>query len=300
MENVLITGGSGLIGKHFTSLLLNEGYRVIHLNRKAKPNTTIKTYEWNPEKNFVEEEALLTADHIVHLSGASVAKYWTRGYKKELMDSRVKSAELIFDVLSRRENKVRSFISSSAVGYYGEGGENWLHEEELPGTDYLSEICMHWETAAKKFEAQNKRVVMMRTGIVLAKDGGSLPEFLRPLQFGIAAIFGSGKQFYPWIHIDDLCRSFLFALRNESMYGAYNASAPDPVRFKELIDVIAKVAGRRKLNFPVPPFLLKLFLDGFGSSLLRSLRCSSKKIEAAGFQFQHSNLSEALINLIRN
>ena len=300
MEKVLITGASGLIGKHFTGLLLQEGYQVIHLSRKVKPNSTIKTFEWNPEKNFIEEEALSSTDHVVHLAGASVAKYWTARYKKELMNSRVKSAQLIFDFLSQRENKVRTFISSSAVGYYGEGGESWLHEEDPPGTDYLAEICIHWEAAAKKFETLNKRPVVIRTGIVLAQDGGSLPPLLLPIRFGIAPIFGNGKQFYPWIHIEDLCRIFLFAIRNESMHGTYNACAPEPVRFKELMNAIAKAAGKRKLNFPVPPFLLKLFLDGFGSSLLRSLRCSSEKIETAGFQFQHRDLNNSLIDLLRN
>jgi uncharacterized protein (TIGR01777 family) len=294
MEKVLITGASGLIGKHFTSLLLQEGHQVMHLSRKANPNTTTKTFEWNPEKNFIDEEALFEADHIVHLAGATVAKYWTARYKKELMDSRVKSAELIFDCLSRRVNKVKSFISSSAVGYYGDGGENWLHEEDKAGTDYLAEICVHWEAAAKKFEVLNKRVIMIRTGIVLAKDGGPLPPLMQPILFGVAPIFGNGKQFYPWIHIEDLCRIFLFAISNESLHGAYNAVAPDPARFKELMNAIARVAEKRKLNFPLPPFLLKLFLDGFGSSLLRSLRCSSEKIEAAGFHFKHRELDEAL------
>src|ERR1043165_2867974 len=253
MEKVLITGASGLIGKHFTNLLLQEGYEVTHLSRKAKTNSTIKTYEWNPEKNFIDEEALLTADHVVHLGGATVAKYWTAGYKKELMNSRVKSAELIFDLLSRKENRVKTFISSSAVGYYGNGGENWLHEEDRAGTDYLAEICIHWEAAARKFETLNKRAVMIRTGIVIAKDGGTLPALLTTMQFGIAPIFWNGKQFYPWIHIDDVCSIYLFALTNESLHGAYNAVAPDPVRYTELINAIAKVTGKRKINFPPRP-----------------------------------------------
>lgn len=298
METILITGGSGLIGKHLTALLLQEGYTVNHLSRKVRQNSAVKTFEWNPEKNFVEEDALQRADHIIHLAGASVAEYWTAGYKKELLSSRVKSAEVIFDFLSQHPNKVRSFISSSAVGYYGDGGENWLHEEDERGSDYLAEICIHWEGAAKKFEALNKRVSIIRTGIVLAKDGGPLPPLVLPIRFGIAPIFGNGKQFYSWIHIEDLCRMYLFALRNESLHGAYNGVAPGPVRFKELLNAVAKAAGKRKLNFPVPPFLLELFLDGFGNSLLGSLRCSSKKIEEAGFQFQHRELDEALNKIL--
>lgn len=298
METILITGGSGLIGKHLTALLLKEGYQVNHLSRNARKNSAVKTFEWDPEKNFIEEEALRHADHIIHLAGASVAKFWTPGYKRKLLSSRVKSAEVIFDFLSRNQNKVRSFISSSAVGYYGDGGKNWLHEEDGPGSDYLAEICIHWERAAKKFEAINKRVSIIRTGIVLAKEGGTLPSLLMPIRFGIAPVFGNGTQFYSWIHIEDLCRIYLFALKNESVHGAYNGVGPDPVRFKELMNAIAEAAGKRKLNFPVPPFLLKLFLDGFGNSLLSSLRCSSKKIEAAGFQFKYRELDEALRKIL--
>jgi len=298
MEKVLITGASGLIGKHLTKLLLQEGYEVFHLSRTVSSSSSVKTYRWNPEENFIDEEALLSANHIIHLAGASVASYWTPSKKKELMNSRVKSAELIFDFLSLRENKVKTFISSSAVGYYGEAGDNWLHEDDPSGNDYLAEICIYWEAAAKKFEEFSKRVVMIRIGIVLAKDGGTLPPLLLPLHLGIAPIFGNGKQYYPWIHIEDLCQIFLFAIKNESMQGAYNACVPEPVRFKELVNAIAKTAGRRKLNFPLPPFLLKLFLDGFGSSLLRSMRCSSEKIEAEGFQFRHRELEKALQEIL--
>jgi uncharacterized protein len=300
MEKVLVTGASGLIGKHLTRLLLQGGYEVFHLSRKVNPHASVKTFRWNPQENFIDEEALLSADHIIHLAGTSVASYWTTSKKKQLMSSRVKSAELIFDFLSRRENRVKTFISSSAVGYYGEAGDDWLHEDDPPGNDYLAEICIHWEAAAKIFEALNKRVVMIRIGIVLAKDGGTLPPLLRPIYFGIAPIFGNGKQYYPWIHIEDLCRIFLFTIRNESLHGPYNACAPEPVPFKELINAIAKAAGRRKLNFPLPPFLLKLFLDGFGSSLLRSMRCSPKKIEAAGFEFKHPELENALKEILRS
>ena len=299
METILITGGSGLVGKHLTKLMLQEGFEVIHLSRKARSNAAVKSFEWNPEKNFIDEKALIHADHIIHLAGANVAAYWTPSYRKELMNSRVKSAELIFDSLSRRENKVKTFISSSAVGYYGDAGERWLNEDAPYGTDYLAEICIRWEAAAKKFELLDKRVAMIRTGIVLAKGGGTLPPLLLPIKFGIAPIFGNGNQYYPWIHIEDLCRIFLFAVQHSSVHDAYNAVAPDPVPFKELMNAIAKAARKRKLNFPVPPFMLKLFLDGFGSSLMRSMRCSSEKIEAAGFEFHYRELEKALTDLLR-
>ncbi len=298
METVLITGGSGLIGKHLTSMLLNEGFEVIHLSRKRNSAKGIRVFEWNPEKNFIDTKALNEADHIIHLAGATVARYWTSGYKKELINSRVRSARIIFDFLSRNQNKVKSFISSSAVGYYGNREEQWLEEQEKPGNDFLSEICLRWEEAAREFKELNKRVAIIRTGIVLAREGGTLPSLNKALRFGIAPIFGSGKQYYPWIHIHDVCRIYLFALKNSSVTGAFNAVAPYPVRFRDLMNSIEEAGGKRKLNFPVPPIVLKIILDGFGYSLLNSIRCSSQKIEDAGFKFRYPQLKDALRDLL--
>lgn len=298
METVLITGGSGLIGKHLTSMLLNEGFEVIHLSRKKNSTQGIRVFEWNPEKNFIDTKALNEADHIIHLAGATVAKYWTASYKKKLINSRVKTARLLFDYLSQNQNKVKSFISSSAVGYYGNREEQRLEEQEKPGNDFLSEICLRWEEAAREFKELNKRVTIIRTGIVLAREGGTLPSLNKSLRFGIAPIFGSGNQYYPWIHIHDVCRIYHFALSNSSVSGAFNAVAPDPARFRDLMNSIGEAAGKRKLNFPVPSIVLKIILDGFGYSLLNSLRCSSQKIEDAGFRFRYPQLKDALRDLL--
>jgi hypothetical protein len=300
MENVLITGGSGLIGKRLTRLLQEERFSIAWLSRTEETFSGVKIFRWDPEKKFIEEEALKNADHIIHLAGANVAKYWTSSYREKILSSRIETAQFIFEKLSSTPNHVKTFISASGVGYYGDGDENWLTENSPAGKDFLAHVCVKWEEAANQFLKINKRVVVLRTGIVLAKEGGTLPALLSPMKFGIALIFGNVKQFYSWIHIDDLCRIYLHAIKNEMMFGTYNACAPEPVRFKELVNDIASVRHKMKVNFPIPKFLLKVMLGGFGETLFSSLRCSSKKIEETGFQFQNENLKPALDNLVRN
>jgi len=300
MENVLITGGSGLIGNRLTRLLQEERFNVAWFSRREETFPGVKIFPWDPEKKFIEEEALKNADHIIHLAGANVGKYWTSRYKKKILTSRVDSAQLLFEKLSFLPNKVKTFISASGVGYYGDGGVLWLTEDSLAGHDFLAHVCIKWEEVAKQFERLDKRVVMLRTGITLSKEGGSLPALIFPMKFVVAPIFGNGNQFYSWIHINDLCRIYLHAIKNGMMSGVYNACAPEPVRFKELIHEIAVARHKPKINFPIPKFLIQLMLDGFGGTLFSSLRCSSKKIEEAGFHFQHADLKTALDNLMRN
>ncbi|MCY7410269.1 MAG: TIGR01777 family oxidoreductase, partial [Chitinophagales bacterium] len=285
-------------GKQLSILLLKNGYEVSFLGRKKNSIGPIRTYEWNLEKKIIDEEAVLKADHIIHLAGATVAKRWTKSYKQEIIDSRVKSAALIFDVLKQNKNHVKSFISSSAVGFYEDGNESFLNEDSPSGKNFLSQVCLQWEAAANKFSELNKRVAIIRTGIVLANEGGSFPELYNPIRFGVAPIFDGGNQFYPWLHIDDLCKIYLFILKNQQLTGVYNACAPAPVKQIELMNAIANAAQKRKINIPVPSFVLKIMLGEFADSLSSSLRCSSKKIEAAGFQFQYTQLSAALESLL--
>ena len=299
MQKVLITGGSGLVGKHLTARLIQSGYEVIHLSRNAKTSDAIKVYGWNVDKQELDEAVFDHTDHIIHLAGASVATYWTAAYKKELLNSRVKSAELLFNFLSKHKNQVKSFISASAVGYYQEKGNQWIQESAAAGTDYLARLCLQWEAAAKKFESLDKRVVVLRTGIVLANDGGTLPALLQPMKFGLSIIFGNGKQYYPWIHVEDLCRMYQLAVQNNEVQGIFNAVAPAPVPFRELLEALALAARKKTLNLPLPRWAGKLIPGEFGNSLYCSLRCSSEKIEAARFEFQHPALNEALHDLIQ-
>ncbi len=298
MEHVLITGGSGLIGRRLTSLLQQEGYQVSWLTRSKTAAPGIRVFTWNPEKKLIPVDALTQTDHVIHLAGASVAWLWTSGYKRKIFSSRIDTARLIFDQMKMVPNHVKTFISASGIGYYGDGGDRWLDEKAPAGSDFLAQVCVKWEAAATQFRQLNKRVVILRTGIVLAKEGGTLPPLLLSMKFGIAPIFGNGRQFYPWIHLDDLCRMYLSAIKNETMHGVYNAVAPNPVSFKELVNEVGHVRGKMKVNFPLPKFLLKLMLGGFGNTLLGSQRCTSDKIHAEGFLWEHSDLNHAIENLL--
>lgn len=300
MERVLITGGSGLIGRQLTARLQKEGYEVCWLTRSKTAAPGVTVFTWNPEKKFIPAEALTETDHVIHLAGASVAWLWTSGYKRKILSSRIDTAQLIFDQMKIVPNKVKTFISASGIGYYGDRGDRWLDEKAPAGNDFLAEVCVKWEEAANSFMQLNKRVVILRTGIVLAKEGGTLPPLILSMKFGIAPIFGNGRQFYSWIHIEDLCRMYLSAVKNETMRGVYNAVAPNPVSFKELVNEIGNVRGKKKINFPLPEFLMRLMLGGFGDTLLGGQRCTSDKIQAEGFSWEHSDLRHAIENLLPN
>jgi uncharacterized protein (TIGR01777 family) len=298
METILITGGNGLIGKHLTLLMQHEGYDVIHLSRN-KHATGVKTFQWDVDKNTIDDAAIAAADHVIHLAGANVAeRRWTPKYKQEIVDSRVQSAALLYESIKRIPNHIKTIVSASAIGYYGDQGEEWLKEESPPAHDFLGETCIQWEAAVQQLSKLGKRVAMLRTGLVLAKEGGALPPLLQPVRMGIVPLFGSGEQFYSAIHIDDVCAMYMSVTRNEMAAGPFNAVAPAPVRYKEFVNAIAKAAGKKKINVPVPMPLLKIVKGEFVETLAYSARCSSEKIEATGFTFKYSTVNEALAALI--
>jgi uncharacterized protein (TIGR01777 family) len=300
MECILITGGTGLIGRHLTKLLSGEGYEVIHLSRSPSKGS-VKTFTWNIDTKEIDDDAIAAADHIIHLAGADLsARRWTKEYKEEIISSRVEGALLIRDSMLRIPNHVKSFISASGIGYYGDRGDEWLTEDAEPGDNFVSSICIEWEKAAHSFEKINKRVVILRTGIVLSKDGGALPPLMNPIRYGVAPIFGDGKQFYSWIHIDDLCGMYLHAIKNETVRGVYNGVAPGPQRYEDLMDIIAKNMKKRKLNVRVPIPFLKIIMGEFIGALADSDRCTSKKIEESGFRFKFEELDGALKNIIQS
>ena len=298
MEKVLITGGTGLIGRHLTSLLQREGYDVMHLSRN-KNAAGVRTFHWDVEQRAIDDAAISTADHIVHLAGANVGEgRWTPRYKQEIVDSRVQSAALLYESINKIPNHIKSVVSASAIGYYGDRGEEWLKEESPPAHDFLGETCIQWEAAVQHLAKLGKRVVMLRTGLVLAKEGGALPPLLQPVRMGIAPVFGNGEQFYSPIHVDDVCAMYLAVIRNEKAEGPFNAVAPAPLRYKDFVNAIAKAAGKKKINVPVPMPLLKIVKGEFVETLAYSARCSSEKIEATGFTFKYPTVSEALAALI--
>jgi uncharacterized protein (TIGR01777 family) len=308
MQTVLITGGTGLVGKALTKQLQERGYEIIILTRKLPANDPlikngISYAEWDIHKQTVDIAAVQKSDYIIHLAGAGVVdKKWTTAYKKEIQDSRTKSSELIIDTLKNNSNKVKAVVSASAIGWYGPDKFpiKAFVEKDLPDNSFLGETCRLWEESIEPVQQLGKRLVKFRTGIVLSNDGGALVEFKKPLQFCVASILGTGKQVVSWIHIDDLCRLYIDAIENNNLHGSYNAVAPIPVTNKELTVALAKeMRGNYFISAYVPEFILKIMLGDRSIEVLKSATVSCEKIKQTGFTFLYPSIETALKQLVK-
>ncbi|MEO7313409.1 MAG: TIGR01777 family oxidoreductase [Chitinophagaceae bacterium] len=311
MKTVLITGGTGLVGTALTKALLQQGYHVIILTRDPKKSTARGAFgnqvtyaAWDVKAQTIDVAAVLQADCIVHLAGAGVVDHrWTESYKKEIIDSRVESSKLLIATLTGNPHKVLTFVSASATGWYGPDTaaslKNGFTEDATSDNSFLGEACRLWEESSVQVEKMGIRRVVFRTGIVLAKEGGALAEFKKPLKFGIAGILGNGEQIVCWIAIQDLCEMYCYALENESLHGVYNAVAPHPVSNKELTLALAKaMKGTRYISMHVPAFVLKIMLGQSSVEVLKSTNVSSRKIEMAGYHFKLPAIEEAIKALV--
>ena len=315
MYTVLITGGTGMIGTALSRRLLNEGYNVIILSRN--PKETAASHPLGAERNFfrssgnlfyskwdvkrmtIDPSALAEADFIIHLAGAGVAaQRWSEARKREILESRTRSSELLLKALREQPNKVKAVISASAIGYYGPDHGTPFTEEDKPAGDFLGSTCQQWEQSIDPVSEHGKRLVKLRLGIVLANEGGALKEFRKPLRMGVAAILGDGRQMVSWVHIDDICRAFIHAMEQDSMQGVYNLTAPEPISNKTLTLTLAKkMNGSLFIPFRVPSFVLKAMLGEMSIEVLKSATVSSRKIQSAGFKFQYPDINQALTNL---
>lgn len=301
MATVLITGGSGMIGTALTKALRSKGYRVMILTRKKNANNPDEK-EWNVESGTIDEEAIHEADYIVHLAGANVADgRWTAKRKKEIVESRVKSGELFVKALATIPNKVKAVLSASAIGWYGPDAQipnpKPFVESDNAHHDFLGQTCVQWEEAIKPVVQLNKRLVILRTGIVLSNEGGAYAEFKKPLQFGLATILGSGEQIVSWIHIDDLVAQYIAAIEAGNYSGVYNAVAPQPVSNKGLILTIAKERKKFYLPIHVPAAALKLALGEMSIEVLKSATVSADKMINQGYQFLFPQIEDAIRQL---
>jgi uncharacterized protein (TIGR01777 family) len=307
MATILITGGTGTIGKALSKFLTGQQHQVIILTRSPHTGTPDVSYAaWDPAKKTIDIDALQKADYIINLAGAGVAdKRWTKKRKQEIVDSRVQSGELLVKALQENTNKVKAVISMSGIGWYGEDNKRsasqpYFKEGDPADNDFLGETCVKWENAIKPVTALNKRLVIFRCGIVLSNDGGAFTEFKKPVRAGIAPIFGSGEQVTSWIHIDDVCRMFLYAIGNERVQGEYNVVAPQPVTNKNLMLTLAKkMKGSFHIPIYVPSFMLKLILGELSIEILKSAKVSCHKITDSGFQFVFPSLEVALDDLLK-
>jgi len=301
MSTILITGGTGLVGKALGQALLAKGYKVIILTReKGKLSSTpnLSYANWNVGQQTIDKASISTADHIIHLAGAGVVeKRWTKKRRQEIINSRVDSAKLIVDSLKNISNNVKTIVSASAIGWYGMDpvipNPTPFKESDPPGNDFLGDVCRQWEASTDPVAQLGKRLVKLRIGIVVSKDGGAVKEFILPLRFGIAAILGNGKQIMSWIHIDDLVKLFITAIENENIHGVYNAVAPYPVSNKELVLQLAKSRQRFYIPFRVPSFVLKLMLGEMSIEVLKSATIGADKILNTGFIFDAPDIVTA-------
>jgi len=303
-QTLLITGGTGLVGTKLSTMLANDGYRVIVLTRTPARSTSthpnIRFAKWDVATGYIDPVAFAAADAVVHLAGAGVvAKPWTDAYKKEILDSRVRSGQLIVEAIKTLGNKITTVVSASAIGYYGadHGGQPFVETDAADHT-FLGETCKLWEEAIQPVTALGRRLVICRIGIVLAKEGGALAEFKKPLMFRVAGILGGGHQVVSWIHIEDLCRIFKTALANETMHDVYNAAAPVPVSNSVLTIALAKAMyDNAFITLPVPKFLLKIMMGKRSIEVLKSTTVSVDKLLAHGFQFSYPTIEKAMQQL---
>lgn len=292
MKNILISGGSGFIGKKLTLYLEKKGYQVAWLSRNPKGKDQ-RSFLWDVEKQSIDEQALAWCDGLIHLAGAGVAdKRWTEDRKKEILESRTLSTRLLHDTIHKLDEKPAAFISASGVNYYGfDNGDQLLDEDSPPGNDFLAEVVVKWEEEVQKIQAMGIRTVIIRTGMVLGKKGGALPELMKP---PVAAPLGTGKQYMSWIHVDDLAALYYHALTHETLSGIYNGVAPHPVLNKTLTQLAAKEKGKPYIGIPVPKMILKVALGEMANMVTGGNKVSSAKLEQTGFKFRFPYIKDAL------
>ncbi|MES2574919.1 MAG: TIGR01777 family oxidoreductase [Bacteroidota bacterium] len=296
-KNVLISGGTGFIGKNLTHLLIEKGFSISILSRSEKENTdNISYYKWDVDKNYIDDNAVLNADYIIHLAGEGIAdKRWTAKRKKAIVESREKSAELIYSVLKKDDKKPEAFISASGLGIYGAiNSEIICTENTPPANDFLGTTCQKWEAGANHIEQLGIRTIKIRTGLVLGKEEGLLKKLTPIFKLKLGSALGSGRQYMPWIHIDDLCAIYLEALINTKMSGAYNAAINDNTTNGIFSETLAKIYGYSIWLPNVPAFLLQIVLGEMAQIVLAGPRASSDKIENIGFKFKYQILENAL------
>jgi len=289
------------LGHRLSTLLAAKGHTVNLLSRTNKPVQPYShVFVWDVEAQTMDDAALTNCDYIIHLAGSGIAdKPWTIARKKDIIDSRVNSANLLYNKLKNVPNTVKGVVSASAIGYYGMvtiPGKEFV-ETDPAGDDFLGQCCLLWEDAVKQIESLTIRTVQVRIGIVLSTQGGALQKIAGLAKFGPAAAVGTGKQAMPWVHIDDLCNIFIKAIEEDKMHGAYNATAPANDDSTTFTQAVAKQIHRPMLPFPAPAFAIRLMYGEMSQVVLEGTHASPKKIMDAGFQFQYTNLAEALKDL---
>lgn len=299
-KTILITGGTGLVGKHLQHQLLVKGYNIKVLSSNESACDGITIFYWNITSGYIDIRAIEKVNYIVHLAGANIAqKRWTAAQKQNILDSRIKSMQLLYSAIDKSTHQLSAVISSSGAGYYGAyTNEKIYHESDTAAEDFLGSICLQWENSVAQFSELKIRTVALRAGVVFAKGGGALEKLKMFAKFGLSAAFGTGKQYFPWIHIHDLCAIYIKAIEDNNMRGAYNAVAPQHINNKYFTSTLAKCLRKPYFLPNVPAFVLKIMLGEMAVLLLEGSRVSCEKIQDAGFAFKFKDCEEAIRDLI--
>jgi len=300
-KNILITGATGLVGKQLIIALQELGHRVSILSRKQTEIAGVDVYLWDVYQQKIDKKALVGIDTVIHLAGESIAdQKWTDQRKKEIVDSRVLSAKLLYQTIRDTKAPVTTFVSASAVGYYGDRKNDILTEDCEPGEGFLSECCVKWEAAADEGLEMGIRVVKVRIGLILSRKDGVLVALEKPIKFFVGSPLGSGKQWMPWVHLDDVVKIFVSAVQDLKFVGAYNGCAPFPVTNKFLTKTIAGKLNRPVWPIHVPKFMLKAVLGEMSILPLMSNNTMAKKLLDTGYKYLYINLDAALDSLYSN
>lgn len=308
---ILITGGTGLIGSTLIDALLQDGHQITVLTRNPeKARNTLPSgvtpYKWDAATPEGWDHLIPDMDAVINLAGESIAgetvfeimtKHWTDDYKKRIRESRANVGKALVDAIKKAEKKPSVFIQASAFGYYGPRGDEEVLETSEAANDFMGETCRLWEDSTAKLDELGVRRVVLRTGLVMANDGGILPMVLLPFKLFAGGPLGNGQQYFPWIHLDDQINAIRFLLENEDAHGAYNLAAPNPIKQREQAKVIGRVM-RRPSFIPVPGFALKLVLGEKSTLVLDGARVLPKKLQAEGFEFKFTDFETALADLL--
>jgi len=300
MAIILISGGTGLVGKALTKRLITEGHEVRILSRNPKTGHLIKSFYWNVEKNEIDEKAFHDVEYIVHLAGSGIAdKRWSVARKQDIIDSRVNSMKLISDVVKKKNIPLKSFVGASAIGIYGMKTSDKIYSETDKGQDdFLSQTCIQWENTYQDIQTLSNKSCIVRIGVVLSENGGALKRLLPLFNLGLGSAVGSGKQYMPWIHINDLVSVFHEALFNSNYSGIYNAVSLEETTNQSFSKQLAKSLSKPFFFPNIPAFALKLMFGEMANVLLEGSRVSSQKLINNGFQFQFPTLDKALKDIV--
>ncbi len=294
MKNILIVGGSGYVGKALTKKLQAIGYNVSWLTRKINKSINTPQYLWDWKQNNIDLDSINKSEVLVNLAGANVnGQRWNKKWKKEIYDSRVKATDFLFKIISQHPNKIKTFVSASATGYYGDvTSEKIFHETDFPGKDFLAITCNDWEQAATKFSNLGIRTSIIRTGIIFSENSEAYKKISLPIRFGFGAAIGNGRQYFPWIHLDDLCGIYLKAISDNSMQGIFNSVAPQFITNAQVTKALANHFHNHIWLPNIPPIVIRILFGEIADSLLNGSRISSEKIIECGFRFKYSCIDD--------